>query len=76
MVPPMYVCICRAVTDKQLDSAVAKGASSLDELMTATGACTGCGCCKNAVQAHLSRRAQESRSVPGAGLSDLAASAT
>lgn len=41
----MYVCICRAVTDRQIRQAVELGASSLTDLKEALGVATGCGKC-------------------------------
>jgi len=41
----MYVCICNAVTDKMIRSAVAEGASTLDDLNRMTGCAGCCGSC-------------------------------
>ncbi|HJW51068.1 MAG TPA: (2Fe-2S)-binding protein [Burkholderiaceae bacterium] len=46
----MYICICNAVTDRQIRAAVAAGASSLDEVSMALGVAAGCGCCREAAQ--------------------------
>jgi bacterioferritin-associated ferredoxin len=49
----MYVCICRAVTDREIRSAVAEGARTLHGLRKELG-CTGqCGKCKPQVRAIL-----------------------
>lgn len=42
----MYVCICHAVTDRQIRDAIARGATSLDDLTMSLGVGTGCGCCR------------------------------
>ncbi|HET9678942.1 MAG TPA: (2Fe-2S)-binding protein [Gammaproteobacteria bacterium] len=41
----MYVCVCHAVTEKQIRAAADKGATRLDELSAKLGVATGCGCC-------------------------------
>ena len=41
----MYICVCRAVTERRIVGAVAGGATSLKDLREATGLGTGCGKC-------------------------------
>lgn len=41
----MYVCICNAVTDKQIRQAAREGCTSLRELSCRTGCSTTCGKC-------------------------------
>ncbi|MGY1813159.1 (2Fe-2S)-binding protein [Blastococcus sp. SYSU D00820] len=41
----MYVCICYAVSDRQLDAVIADGARTEEEVGDACGAGTGCGNC-------------------------------
>ena len=52
----MYVCICRAVTVRQIAEAVDAGASSADEVSWKTGAATNCGTCLPSVEAHVEDR--------------------
>jgi len=42
----MYVCICNAVTDRQIRAAVEAGASGLGEVSLQLGVAAGCGCCR------------------------------
>ena len=42
----MYVCICNAITDKQIRQAAKAGASDLWSLQRELGVATGCGSCK------------------------------
>ena len=42
----MYVCICNAVTEKQIRSAVAAGVRDLWALQRECGVAAGCGSCK------------------------------
>ena len=46
----MYVCICKAVTDKQIRRAAANGADNLYELREALGVGSGCGSCAGQAQ--------------------------
>lgn len=41
----MFVCVCNAVTDRQIQETVAAGARSLGELQSILGVATCCGCC-------------------------------
>jgi bacterioferritin-associated ferredoxin len=44
--PPVYVCSCRAVTDRQVCGAIADGACTLREVARASGAGITCGGCQ------------------------------
>jgi len=46
----MYVCICAAVSDREIKQAVREGACSLDQLAVCLGVGTGCGCCREMAQ--------------------------
>ena len=41
----MYVCICNAITDKQIRRAARSGVSSVYELTGTLGVAAGCGSC-------------------------------
>ena len=43
----MYVCVCRAINEKDLKKAYAQGLDSLPELRREMGLGTGCGSCVN-----------------------------
>ena len=45
----MYVCICNAITDKQIRKAAKAGATDLRGLQAQLGVASGCGSCKEAV---------------------------
>lgn len=53
MVDFMYVCICKAVTDKQIRRAAAGGVDNLYELREALGVASGCGSCAGMAQSIL-----------------------
>lgn len=41
----MYVCVCRAVTEKNIRDAVQAGARSMKDLREQLGVSEDCGCC-------------------------------
>jgi bacterioferritin-associated ferredoxin len=51
----MYVCICAAVSDRQIKQAVREGACSVDQLGACLGVGTVCGCCREMAQEILHR---------------------
>ncbi|MFZ5533624.1 MAG: (2Fe-2S)-binding protein [Pseudomonadota bacterium] len=51
----MYVCLCRAVTDRDVNQAIAQGHQSLPALQATLGVATGCGRCRN----HVCRMLQD-----------------
>jgi bacterioferritin-associated ferredoxin len=63
---PMIVCVCKAVSDRQIKSAVKCGAGSLRDLTRELGVGTCCGKCVPEARAILSA-SLDSRSA-GAGL--------
>ena len=42
----MYVCVCNAITDKQIRQAAKAGARSFGDLQHRLGVAAGCGSCK------------------------------
>ena len=66
----MYVCICKAVTDKQIRRAAARGVDSLYELRESLGVGSGCGSCAEMAQEilmrHQPRQSKPSLYVPSA----------
>lgn len=61
----MYLCICKAVSDKRVARAVAHGATTLKDLREQTGLGTGCGkCVPQAYQ--LLKEALDARHSPAA----------
>ena len=45
VVPPVYVCLCNGVTDRQIREAVDNGCGSIGELTMRTGCGANCGSC-------------------------------
>jgi bacterioferritin-associated ferredoxin len=52
----MYVCCCRAVTDRTVDAAIAAGARSLEEIADRCGAGSCCGGCWPELQRLLAQQ--------------------
>ena len=46
----MYVCVCKAVTDRQIRRAAARGVDNLLELRESLGVASGCGSCAASAQ--------------------------
>ena len=46
----MYVCVCHAVTDKQVREAISQGSHSLRDLRRQLGVTTSCGKCGRCVR--------------------------
>jgi bacterioferritin-associated ferredoxin len=44
-VAPMYVCLCKGITDTQIRAAVQDGATSMREVSNALGVASQCGKC-------------------------------
>jgi bacterioferritin-associated ferredoxin len=42
----MYVCVCAALTERELRRQVESGVHTLEQLSSVTGCGTGCGCCR------------------------------
>lgn len=49
----MYICICNAISDRQVTAAVAQGATTLADLQIDLGVATNCGCCAETAQEYL-----------------------
>ena len=50
----MFVCVCNAISDRQIKETVAAGATSLTDLQNALGVATCCGCCTDLASSFLS----------------------
>lgn len=49
----MFICICNAITERQVQAAVAEGASSLADLQGQLGVASCCGCCAETASEYL-----------------------
>ncbi len=52
----MYVCLCKAVTDKQLLDAIDDGTADFNELQEQLGVATNCGACREYAQELINER--------------------
>ena len=55
----MYVCICNAITDKQIRKAAANGVRDLWGLQAELGVASGCGSCKETASEILREHRQK-----------------
>ncbi|HEY5763124.1 MAG TPA: (2Fe-2S)-binding protein [Rhodocyclaceae bacterium] len=53
----MYVCVCNAVTESDIDNAVAAGCTTLRELRESLGVGTCCGRCSDCARRRLHQTA-------------------
>ncbi len=60
----MYVCICQAVTDKQIRRAAARGVDNLYELREHLGVASNCGSCADQAQSILNESNQRKFAQP------------
>lgn len=59
----MYVCLCHAVTEKELNAAIDGGARSLAELQERLHVSTCCGACVKSIEECLERRVDSRESI-------------
>lgn len=64
----MYICICNAVTERQIRQAVELGAESLHDLVDCLNVGTNCGKCRNETCRIL--REEKQSAIVGAPLED------
>ena len=57
----MYVCICNAITDKQIRQAAESGVRDLWQLQSELGVASGCGGCKEHASELLSEYREADR---------------
>jgi bacterioferritin-associated ferredoxin len=49
----MFICICNAITERQVQAAVAGGATTMSDLQGQLGVATCCGCCAETANEYL-----------------------
>lgn len=49
----MFICICNAITERQVQAAVTAGATTLSDLQAQLGVATCCGCCADTAREYL-----------------------
>jgi bacterioferritin-associated ferredoxin len=59
----MYVCICNAITDKQIREAAEAGARDLWDLQARLGVASNCGSCKETASEILREKRQARRTA-------------
>ena len=60
----MYVCVCNAITDKQIRKAAESGTTDLWGLQAKLGVASGCGSCMEVASEILAEYRGRSRSGP------------
>jgi len=59
----MYVCICKQITDKEVEAAIADGHTDLDSLIGHLGLGTNCGSCRGYTDQIIAEKTGISRPV-------------
>ena len=73
----MYICLCKAVTDHDIEGAVRAGAHTMLEVQQSLAVSTGCGTCAGAAQMVIDRtlaktaQPTDDADSPGLRLQDL-----
>lgn len=49
----MFICICNAITERQVQTAVSGGAHTMSDLQAQLGVATCCGCCAETAAEYL-----------------------
>jgi bacterioferritin-associated ferredoxin len=60
----MYICICNAITQRQVEECARSGAASVEELTSQLGVGAGCGRCRDCAAELLADISGVARSVP------------
>lgn len=58
----MYVCLCSAITDRQINDAVDRGVHDVKQLEELWGVGAGCGTCRDFAQNLIDSRLAEAQS--------------
>ncbi len=66
----MYVCLCNAITDREIRGAVALGARSLDDLRSTLGVAACCGRCADCARSVVRDACAEAADCACAGGDD------
>ena len=69
----MFICVCNAITERQVQAAVAAGASTMADLQGELGVATNCGCCMDTAREYLPGGRY---ATPGVGVLSTAALST
>lgn len=64
----MFVCVCNAVTDRQIQESVAAGAATLTDLQASLGVATCCGCCADLASSFLNAHSGEQQTHAGSSI--------
>ena len=59
----MYVCVCNAITDKQIRKAAKAGVRTIRDLQSKLGVATGCGACTEVASEILQETRQQTRTL-------------
>jgi bacterioferritin-associated ferredoxin len=61
---PVYVCLCRAVSNTTIEAAIRAGASTVESVSERCGAATQCGKCRHTIEVLLAGLATPPGNTP------------
>ncbi len=64
----MFVCICNAITDREIKETVAAGAVTMNDLQAQLGVATCCGCCSELAASFLNGASTQVQGSVTAGI--------
>jgi bacterioferritin-associated ferredoxin len=71
----MVVCICKAITESELETAIRDGASSLDQILERWGAGAECGACCDDIERRIEDCQGRCADCPGSAASPVTTAA-
>ena len=60
----MYICVCKAVTDSQIQTAIDNGVNTHKQLHQCLGVGSGCGKCSRHVRELVNKNSVPSTTIP------------
>jgi bacterioferritin-associated ferredoxin len=64
----MYICVCNAVTDREVDEAIEAGACTRHDVTLACGAGGDCGSCHKMIEERIEAKGSGAALVPASDL--------
>lgn len=55
----MFICVCNAITEKEIIESITKGNDSLEKLKQALNIATSCGCCEKWITDYINNIQQK-----------------
>ena len=63
IIPIVYICLCNAITEREIRSCAAEGACTMTDLERCLGVGTNCGRCRSTASEILNESRSDSRTI-------------